>query len=80
MLVLFYALENWYGASDPEKLTQAVQVLWPFALNVAAVAVFFRVSGIIYERTVTCGEVLILHGSEPDAYIKNPASTTYNIG
>jgi hypothetical protein len=54
--------------------------LWPFALNVTAVAVFFRVSGIIYERTVTCGEVLILHGSEPDAYIKNPASTTYNIG
>jgi Na+/H+-translocating membrane pyrophosphatase len=44
------------------------------------VAVFFRVSGIIYERTTNVGEVLIAHGNNYDHYIKHPASTTYNIG
>ena len=49
-------------------------------MTTVAVAVFFRVSGIIYERTTNVGEVLIAHGSEYDCYMKHPASTTYNVG
>jgi len=66
LLFLFTLIENVYAESDPALYYDCVQALWPFALNVTVVAVFFRVSGIIYERTVSVGEILILHGSEPD--------------
>jgi len=79
-LFLFLCFEDWYGMDDPTRLFDVTQALWPFALTTAAVAVFFRVSGIIYGRTTNVGEVLIAHGNEYDCYIKHPASTTYNIG
>ncbi len=80
ILILFALLEDWYGENKPEKMFDTAQVLWPFALTTATVGVFFRISGIIYERTTNVGEVLIAHGSECDHYMKHPASTTYNVG
>ena len=70
----------WLGEGDPTKMYAATIALWPFALTAAAVAVFYRINGILYERTVGVGEVLVAHGDRVDQAIRHPATTAYNIG
>jgi Na+/H+-translocating membrane pyrophosphatase len=36
--------------------------MWPYALNAGVVSIFYRISGIIFERTSEVGEVLIAEG------------------
>ena len=52
----------------------------PFALGAAIVALFFRISGLIYERTINVGEVIIFQDEEVQEMSMHPGTTTYNIG
>jgi len=59
--LMFSIFQEWYGDDEEANLEAVSIAMWPFALGAAAVAVFFRVGGIIYERTTGVGEVLIAH-------------------
>ncbi len=52
----------------------------PFALSAAIVALFYRITGLIYERTVSIGEVIIFQDDEMQEMNMHPGTTTYNIG
>jgi len=48
--------------------------MWLFPLTAGLVACFFRIAGVIYERTVDCGEILIKDKHD------NIGKYAYNVG
>jgi len=56
---LYGTYETWLADSKPEEYYKTTLAVLPFALGAGIVAVFYRVAGIIYERTSGIGEVVI---------------------
>ena len=49
--------------------------MWPFALTACTVAIYFRFYGIIYDRTIDCGEIRSVNNN-----VDHPAVVCYNVG
>lgn len=54
--------------------------MWPYALNAGVVSIFYRISGIIFERTSEVGEVLIAEGDQVQGEkTVDPACIGHNV-
>ncbi len=49
--------------------------VWPFALTSSSVAIFFKFYGLIYDRTIDCGEKRYTLQQE-----RFPGRVAYNVG
>jgi Na+/H+-translocating membrane pyrophosphatase len=52
--------------------------MWLFAQTAGIVAVFYKIAGVIYERSIDCGEVIIKPYHKQQE--KNPGKYSYNVG
>ncbi len=54
--------EDWSVGMVEGKFRKATLAVWPFMLNMGIVALYYRVSGILLDRTTGVGEILIASG------------------
>jgi len=59
---MYIIYKDWYGNDEEEKFKKITMACWPFALNTGIVAIFYRMSGVLLDRTTGVGEVLIAEG------------------
>ena len=55
--------------------------MWPYTLNVGVMALYYRISGILLNRTTGVGEILIAEGDNIEqSKTVDPACTYHNVG
>ena len=59
---MFIIFKDWYADDDEEKYRKITLSVWPFALSIGLVAIFYRISGILLDRTTEVGEILLAKG------------------
>ena len=59
---MYCLYKDWYADDAEDAFRKITFSMWPYVLGAGVVSIYYRVHGIVFERSTDVGEILVAEG------------------